>query len=63
VIGDSLKFRAAVLGLSAPASLPYGLDLWSPKKVLCIEWNDQGTVALVSLRRGEWEAELMAAAS
>ena len=56
--GEHLKYRAAQLGLSAPKSLPYALDVWAPKKVLNIEWDDAGNVALVSLRPGAWEAEL-----
>jgi hypothetical protein len=42
--------------------LPYGLDVWAPNKVLNIEWDAQGKVVLVSLHRGDWEAELMALA-
>ncbi len=39
--------------------LPHGLDVWAPNKVLNIEWDDKGTVALASLRGGSWEAELI----
>ena len=59
---DDLKYYAAAHGLPPPQSLPYGLDIWSPKKVLCIEWDDRGAVELVSLKRGDWQAELIAAA-
>jgi hypothetical protein len=54
-----LRYRAAQLGLTVPQSLPYGLDVWAPKKVLNIEWDDKGNVALVSLRPGAWETELI----
>jgi hypothetical protein len=55
---DTLKYRAAQLGLTSPKNLPYGLDIWAPKKVLNIEWDDKGNVALVTLRPGAWELEL-----
>jgi hypothetical protein len=45
-----------------PKNLPYGLDVWAPKKVLNIEWDNSGNVALFSMRRGAWETELIAAA-
>ncbi len=56
---DSLKHHAAQHGLTVPKNLPYGLDIWAPKKVLNIEWDDKEKVKLVSLRRGEWETELI----
>jgi hypothetical protein len=59
---DALKYRAAQHDLTVPQNLPYGLDVWANKKVLNIEWDDQGNVALVSLRPGAWEAELTALA-
>jgi len=43
--------------------LPYGLDIWAPKKVMNIEWSDQGELAIVSFRRGAWEDELISAAN
>jgi hypothetical protein len=58
---NQLKYMAAQLGRRAPQNLPYGLDIWAPKKVLNVEWDDQGNVVLVSFRPGEWEAELAAA--
>jgi hypothetical protein len=56
---DLLKYRAVQQGLTAPQNLPYGLDVWAPKKVMNIEWDDKGNVVLVSLRRGAWETELI----
>ena len=35
---DQLKCRAAQLGRRALQNLPYGLDIWAPKKVLNVEW-------------------------
>jgi hypothetical protein len=43
--------------------VPYGLDVYWPKKVLVIEWNDAGEVRIVGFRRGEWEGKLIALAS
>jgi hypothetical protein len=56
---DVLKYRAAQFGLTVPKNLSYGLDVWAPKKVLNVEWDDNGNVALVSLRRGTWELEVI----
>jgi hypothetical protein len=56
------KYLAARYGIPLRQSPPYGLDIWAPKKVLNVEWSDQGKVELVSFRPGEWEAELIAAA-
>jgi hypothetical protein len=59
---EQMKYFAAQHGKLSPESWPYGLDVWAPKKVMCIEWDDQGNVLLLSLRHGEWEAELIEAA-
>ena len=61
-VGDALKYRAAQLGLKVSKNLPYGLDVWAPKKVLNIEWDDTGNVALVSLHLGAWESQLISLA-
>jgi hypothetical protein len=58
---EQMKYFAAQHGKPSLESWPYGLDVWAPKKVMCIEWDDQGNVLLVSLRHGEWEAELIEA--
>lgn len=55
---DSLKYRAALLGLDCKTNLPYGLDIWSGRKVMNIEWDDRGRVDLVSFKRGPWEQHL-----
>jgi len=58
-----LKHVADRDGLIMPENLPYGLDVWALKeKVLDIEWDDSGSVELVTLRRGPWETGLIAAA-
>ena len=52
------KYLGATIGLVPPKNLPYGLDIWAPKKVLNIEWNDHGDVLLVSFKPGAWQWEL-----
>jgi hypothetical protein len=59
---DLLKYRAAKAGLTVAQNLPYGLDVWAPKKVLNIEWDDKGNVVLVSLHPGGWQTELIKSA-
>lgn len=37
--------------------MPYWLDIWDgnpPLKVFSIRWGEDGTVKLVSFRRGPW---------
>jgi hypothetical protein len=58
---ERLRYLAAVHKLEIPENLSYGLDVWSGKKVLNIEWNESET-RIVSFRRGQWESELLAAA-
>jgi hypothetical protein len=43
-------------------NLQYGLDIWSGRKVLNIEWSDDGEVKVVSYRPGQWEREVESAA-
>ena len=43
-------------------NLPYGLDIWRGRKVMNIEWADDGRVDVVSYRQGPWERELEALA-
>lgn len=58
-----LKSYATLIGASIWRNgLPYGLDISAAKKVLCIEWDDQGAVFLDSFWPGSWEAEVIAAA-
>ena len=56
------KFLSGGHGSKIPM-LQYGLDIWAPKKVMNIEWSDQGELAIVSFRRGAWEDELISAAN
>src|ERR1019366_3999383 len=48
------KYLGTTINLVPPKNLPYGLDIWAPKKVLNIEWNDHGDVLLVSFKPGAW---------
>jgi len=41
----------------------YGLDVYWSKKVLCVEWDDAGSVRVIGFRPGEWEARLAALAA
>ena len=47
----------------AKASLPYGLDVYAPKRVLDIAWDDAGTVELIRYDPGEWEWAIKVAAT
>ena len=70
---DPITYWAADLGRDV-GSLPYGLNIWAPKKVLNVEWDDGfdqlvariaqwRRVKVVSYRAGDWEAKLRAASS
>src|SRR5687767_9121431 len=43
-------------------SLPYGLDVYAPQKVLTFGWDNEGSVVKMSLRDGAWERELLSLA-
>ena len=43
------------------ASLPYGLEVYAPKRVLDIACDDAGTVELIGYDPGEWEWAIKAA--
>jgi hypothetical protein len=55
---DDAKYAAATHGLELPEVLPYGLDVWHGKKVLSLEWADDGRARVISFKRGDWEEEL-----
>ena len=50
---------AELLHQQSGRNLPYGLDIWCGGKVLNIEWADDGAVAVVSYKPGDWESRLM----
>jgi hypothetical protein len=57
---EHLAYRAAALGLGPPLQpLANGLDIWASKKVFSIEWGNDGTVNVISFRRGAWEHILL----
>lgn len=46
-------------GLAIPEPLPYALDIWQGRKVMNLEWADDGALFIVSFRRGPWEGEFL----
>jgi hypothetical protein len=52
------KYLAALYGSNRAYNLPYALDVWFGKKVLNIEWADDGRIELVSYKPGDWERTL-----
>jgi hypothetical protein len=51
-----MRYQVALFGKE---NLPYGLDIWfAHKKVLNVEWNDEGLIKIISYRPGEWEDQL-----
>jgi hypothetical protein len=61
-LSQSMRYQYAVLG--GQENLPYGLDIWfARKKVLNVEWNDEGLIQIGSYRPGEWEGQLSSFAS
>ncbi len=43
------------------ATLPYGLEVYAPKRVLDIAWDHAGSVELIGYDPGEWEWAIKAA--
>jgi hypothetical protein len=58
-ISDSLKLRAALVGVEGLRNKSYGLDVWAPKKVLNVEWDDREKIHVVSYNPGPWEATVL----
>lgn len=58
---ERTKYMRALEG--ERTSLPYGLEVWAPKRVLDVEWDDAGTVELIGYDPGEWEWRIRAAAA
>lgn len=50
-------------GLLPKKNLPWGLDIWTGKKVLNIEWDDSGEIVVVGFTRGQWEADFLTLAT
>src|SRR3954463_5447115 len=46
----------------AKPDLSWGLDVWHGRKVLSLQWDDEGQVEVMSFTRGPWEAEALALA-
>ena len=58
---ERAKYMRALEG--GRVGLPYGLEVWAPKRVLDVEWDDVGAVALIGYDPGEWERVIKAAAA
>ncbi len=58
---ERAKYMRALDG--GGVSLPYGLEVWAPKRVLDIEWDNAGAVELIGYDPGEWEWRIRAAAA
>ena len=54
---DLLRYQRALVG--GKENLPYGLYIWhAHKKVLNVEWSDDGALEVISYHPGEWEQTL-----
>jgi len=53
-----IHYRAPFEPTHDAVVMPYGLDVYWPKKVLAVEWDDAGEVRVVGFRPGEWEGKL-----
>lgn len=60
---DEAKYAATLHALKLPEVLPYCLDISQGRKVMSLEWADDGRAHIISFKRGPWEADLMALAS
>lgn len=51
---EKLRYLGTLVGNKA--TLPYGLNVWlEGKKVLNLEWDEDGAVELISYKYGDWE--------
>lgn len=57
---DEAKYAATLHGLKLPEILPYCLDISLGRKVMSLEWADDGRAHVISFKRGDWEAEFLA---
>jgi hypothetical protein len=57
-VSEEHQYLAALKGIHLPLVMPFLLDVWRGRKVLSIQWNE-GTVDVISFRRGEWEEQLL----
>ena len=53
------KYLAAQAGKQPPGHLPYGLDIFAARKVLNIEWSNDGRVDVICYKPGAWEQRLL----
>jgi hypothetical protein len=53
-LAELLRYQRRLVG--GKENLPYGLDIWyARKKVLNVEWTDEGAIEIISYEPGEWE--------
>jgi len=54
---ETNRYVRAVFG--GKRNLPHGLDVWhNRKKVMNVEWDDDGNRDLISFRSGSWEDDI-----
>ena len=53
-------YRHAIERQRAQSAMPYGLEVWRDKKLLCVLWGDDGALAVEEFVRGPWEDEVLA---
>jgi hypothetical protein len=57
------KTRIMRLLVGGKPNLPYGLNVWHlNKKVMNVEWDDEGNLEVICYKPGDWEAALQQAA-
>jgi len=52
------SYTDAIVLQRTRVNLPYGLDIWCGKKVFSLQWDHDGTIDLMSFRRGPWEQKI-----
>lgn len=56
---DKIIHKAAIHGEPLKPTLPYGLDIWAPEKVLSVAWSDEGDFEMIGYKPGDWEKRLL----
>jgi hypothetical protein len=54
------SYDQAISRQRAKPDLPWGLDVWHGRKVLSLQWDDEGQLEVLAFVRGPWEAEVLA---
>ena len=53
-------YRHALERQRSRSDMPYGLEVWRDKKLLCVLWADDESLAVADFVRGPWEDEALA---